>query len=255
MNSLEYYLKKASEISLEVGNFLLSRINLSKDSFHKSGTHYFIEDDISADNLYRNFLEKYTPEASFMSEEVSIMPDTEMVWVVDSIEGTSNYRASNPFFATQICLLQKNIPVVSVIYAPKLNEFFTAIKGKGAFLNGKKIEVSSNQEIGKSIVSIGKGTRRSDLRWWSKAAAKTMRFARSIRLFGSTGLELSYVACGRLDAHINYGSKNYDLAPGSLIVAEAGGTTINFQGNKWTIFDNELISSNKFLSGQIVKMV
>ena len=178
-----------------------------------------------------------------------------ITWVVDALDGTSNYRVGIPLFVVQLALVKEGEPVVSVIYAPALKLLFTAMKGHGAMLNGQSIHVSHVNVINKAMVSLNKGTQRKDLRWYASTVAKVMREVRTIRHFGSAGLMLSYVASGKLEGYLDSGSKLYDVASGILLVREAGGMVKNFNSNEWTINDRTVIASTPKLLDRLVKMV
>ena len=178
-----------------------------------------------------------------------------MTWVVDPIEGTSNYRVGNPFFATQVCLLENSQPVVSVVYAPYLKQMFTATIGKGTYLNDKKVDMETSKNIKESLISFNKGTSIKDLEWLAQTVKKILPKVRTIRMYGATGLDLAYVASGMIDININKGSQLYDYAPGVLLVRESGGVVLNEQGKNWEIKDNFIVASNSKLAIEVLKII
>jgi myo-inositol-1(or 4)-monophosphatase len=251
----EDYLKIALEVSEKAGEYLVSVFGEEKEMFHKEHAHYGIKEDKIANDLYEKFLKEKTPEIGLYTEEGEQDLSKDLVWVVDPIDGTSNFRVANPFFNTQIALLDKGEPVVAVVFAPILNQRFQAIKNMGAFLNGKKISVTSLTEMQKSIISIQKGPKPEDSEWVAKVMGKVLPHLRSYRNNGSTGVELCFVAAGMFDGMINHGSALYDYAPGVLLVREAGGVVTNFEGKDWTIEDRNLVASNLQLKEQILKIL
>lgn len=251
MIELVGFVEIATDIVGQAGNFLGSKFGPVKLRHHLSGTHYGIAEDVECDLVYRKYLAKVTPQISTLSEENYKSVGGGWMWVVDAVEGTSNYAVGNPFFATQICLMHNLQPVVSVVNAPKLGELFVAVYGKGATLNGREISVSKNTEVSTAIFGIGKGTKRSDLTWWGKTAVGLLKNTRSVRQFGACGLEMAYTACGRLDFYLNRGSKLYDYAPGVLLCREAGGRVLNNRGKEWSANDGFLLAGNLVLSGRV----
>lgn len=253
--NLKNHLDAAKKISKNVGDFLLNNFGDLKKMEHKSGSHYSIKDDIKANDMYEAYLKKKTPGFGLYTEEGEKSLTKDWVWIVDPIEGTSNFRVGNPFFATQIALLHKLKPKISVVYAPYLKQLFYAVDGNGSFLNDKKIHVSSLKTIGKALISVGKGTGSGDFKWYGKNFPKLIKKVRTFRHFGACGLEMAYVASGKIDIYLNYGSKLYDYAPGVLLVKEAGGQVLTMAGKKWGIHDKDIILSNKNLSSQALDII
>jgi len=255
MIELAVFVGIATSIAGEAGNFLGSKFGPMKLKRHLSGTHYGITEDIECDLVYRKYLAKKTPQIPIFSEENYEHIGDGWMWMVDAVEGTSNYAAGNPFFATQLCLMHDLQPVVSVVFAPKLDELFVAIHGKGATLNGRKISMSKNTELSNAIFGIGKGTKRYDLIWWGETAAQLLKNVRSVRQFGACGLEMAYSACGRLDFYLNRGSKLYDYAAGVLLCREAGGDVLNNRGKDWSSSDDFLLTGNPILSKKVFSLL
>lgn len=243
-------------ITKQVGSYLLSHFGNMIEQHHKSGTHYDTADDKIASDLYKDFLFKKYPSFGFYSEEeVCDLSEFEYSWMIDPIEGTTNYSHNIPFFATQIALLHKNEVIASGVYLPVQQEMYYAEKGQGATCNNEDLSVGKTQTLDKAILSIGKGTGAADLAWWGNTNQKIALKSRTLRSIGATGIDLCYVAAGKLDLHINHGSKNYDYAPGSLIAREAGAKVVNFKGYPWTIEDSDIILGNSQLVEQALAII
>lgn len=249
------YYDIALRVARKAGKFLIKNFGPIKKATHKSNYHFGIEDDLKLNNFYEETLTKLTPEVALYTEEGEKNLDNDLVWVVDPIDGTSNYRVGNPFYVTQICLLSKNEPVVSVVYAPSLDQIFTAVKGQGTYLNNKKVKVSPVEKLSTSLISIGKGTKYDDRLWYGGVLKNIMEHVRTFRHFGSAGLELAYTACGKIDIYMNKGSQLYDYAPGSLLIEESGGKFTNFTGKSWNIYDDSILASNPKLHNQILAVL
>ncbi len=256
MKSHKDYFEIAEKINNEVSVYLSDNFGPVKEMTQKAGSHYSIKEDLVANQMYEEFLRKETPEVALYTEEGERNLASDLVWVIDPIEGTSNYRSGNPFFATQIVLVEKNEPVVSVVNSPILKQKFTAIKGQGAFLNEEKIKPTSQVELPKSLVEMGRGTADADKDWYVDTLGKIIKKVKTCRSFGSAGLCLSYTAAGIFDVYINNGSQIYDLVSGALIATEAGASVLNFEGRKWSITDGDnIVVSNSELSQQILKLI
>ena len=247
MRSSRDYLKIALSVTLKAGEFLFKNFGDIKRFTHKSKYHWGINEDLEANDIYEKQLKLLTPEVSIYTEEGEKNLEPNLNWIIDPLEGTSNYRVGNPFFATQICLLKNKIPEVCVVYAPVLKQTFTAIKGGGAFLNNNKVKVSKINKLEESLISMGKGTKYDDLLWYGGTVKNIMDKIRTFRHFGATGLELAYTASGKIDIYMNKGSRLYDYAPGVLLVREAGGSVTDFSGNEWNLNEDSLLASNKVL--------
>jgi myo-inositol-1(or 4)-monophosphatase len=252
MENLEHYLSIASNAARQAGDMLMKGYGQSYGLIEKEENHYSIEMDSKSNALYESILRAKTPEISLYTEEGERSLGSDLVWMVDSLDGSYNYRVEMPLFVTQICLLYKSDPVVSVIYNPILKQEFSAIKGQGSFLNGGQIFVGNASEIEKSTLAISRlVTNDND----GKTVSKFSKIVRAIWLLGSTGLDLSSIAAEKSEIAINYGSKIFDYAPGVLLVREAGGLVTNFKGEEWTINDNNLVAANKYLMPKVLEII
>jgi len=255
MVSSEKYLKIANKVVDAAADYLIKKFGSIKTMSHKEGSHYGIREDIECNRLYEKLLTRYTPEFSLYTEEGKKSLENEYVWVVDPIEGTSNYSVGNPFFATQICLLSRKEPVISVVYAPLLKQRFIATKGGGAFLNNNQVFVDILEDMKRAVLVVGKGTNPQDTDWYIDTIAKVLKSVRTVRNFGSCGLEMSYVASGKLDIYLNHGSQIYDCAPGVLMIREGGGKVLNYRGEEWSLKDKDLIAANKTLVNKVLRII
>lgn len=241
-------------IALEVGNYLLSNFGDLKVQNHKSDTHFDTIYDKKISDVYKNALYKYYPKIQFYSEEEqSELDSNKSYWMIDPIEGTSNFARSIPIFGTQLALIENNEVIFGLVYAPFFKEMYIGIKNHGAYCNDIKISPSTTTKLGEAIVSINKGTGVDNLSWWGATASKIAPHTRTIRNLGATGLEICYVASGKLDLHINHGSQNYDYAPGSLIAKESGALVLNHQGDDWNITDQDILIGNSTLVSSLLK--
>ena len=255
MRQLDDYRMIALKAARIAGGFLAKNYGRVIEMEYDGLTgHCSVKEDKESDLLYKDYLKQITPEIGFYTEEGKKDVDSELVWAIDSLDGTSNYRMGLSFFATQISLLVKNDPVVCVIYNPVLGQEYTAIKGEGAFLNGEKIFVSDIREVEKSMLLQDKGVAKASVA--GKFLEALGDRVRTARMFGgSTGMDLALVASGRAEITINPRANIYDFVPGVLLVREAGGVVFNLKGEEWTINDDNLVASNKYLMPKVLEII
>lgn len=187
---------------------------------------------------------KVRTDHSILSEE-SGWKDTgsDYRWVVDPIDGTTNYSRGNPVFAVSIALLHGDEPVAGVIDLPVQKKRYAAQREGGAFLNGSRIHVSKPSRVSKSILCIEFGRAPEDGQRMAEVVRR-LSPAYSLRLMGSTAFEMTWVACGRADAFISCGDKLWDYAAGLLIIREAGGRILDWRGRDWRNRSSFVLASN-----------
>lgn len=214
--------------------------------------------DKEAEKLIINRLEGLIPEAGFITEEGMADFKGEVYnWVIDPLDGTTNYLHRLPVFSTSIALLKGKKEILGVVYEINLDECFSAIYGGGAYLNGTPIRVSETESLDESLIATGFPYSSFDkmpqyLRIINHLAERT----HGIRRLGSAAVDLAYVACGRLEGFFEFGLKPWDMAAGALIVNEAGGVVTDFQGTRDYLFGQKagLVSACGIHSG-LLKLI
>lgn len=197
----------------------------------KDANNIVTDTDKEAEAAILKVIRMQFPNHSIFSEESGAMDkDSDYRWVIDPLDGTTNFSRKLSHFSVSIALLYKNIPHLAVVYNPLDEELFTAEAGKGAQLNNEPIYVSKDIQPEKAIISLGRGSSTTGKVRHSIIYSKMAQLVRSTRVTGSTVLQLCYTACGRFDAHINNDSNFYDCAAGQLIAREAGATVTDFKG-------------------------
>jgi myo-inositol-1(or 4)-monophosphatase len=202
-------------------------------------------------------ISKKFPQHSILTEESGFInknSKSEYTWIVDSLDGTVNFACGNPLFAICIALLNQGRLELGIIYAPAINEFYLAEKGKGAWLNGKKIRVSSTSELSKSYVYMCEGGEKNR-QITGVLLQKIYLKVFDVRKLGSAGIEAAWVALGRGDAYITTSIEPWDVAPAVLLVQEAEGKVTDFQGNEWRARRSNLVFSNKKLHNKILALL
>lgn len=196
------------------------------------------------------------PEHSIFGEETGMTGEkSDYVWHVDPIDGTRNFANGIPIFAVSIALVYNDELIVGVVYNPVSRSLFYAEKGKGAYLNDKKISISKDDR-NRAIVTVSPSQKDPD----KKLLRELMYYfpknvVRSVRDLGCAALELAYVARGGLEANIDIGLYTYDFAAGLMLVQEAGGKITNFDGKPWKFPENYFIASNGVFHDLLVEEV
>ena len=247
------------EIARSAGKFMAEE----RKGFHVSmieskGLHDLVSYvDKESEKMIIDQLSKILPESGFIAEEGTSSRHGERYnWVIDPLDGTTNYIQGVPIYAVSIGLLDGDELVVGVVYEVGLDECFYAWKEGGAYLNGEPITVSERDDIHDALLATGFPYSNFDqldeylalLKW-------TMTNARGVRRLGSAATDLAYVACGRFDAFWEYDLKPWDVAAGALIVREAGGVVTDFNGGNNYIFSGEIIASNALLADLMLEKV
>jgi len=195
------------------------------------------------------------PESGFIAEEGTSTKQGERYnWVIDPLDGTTNFIQGVPVYAVSIGLLDHDELVLGVVYEVGRDECFYAWKGGGAFLNGIPIHVSDRKDIQDSLLATGFPYNDfSKMESYIEFLKWTMKNARGVRRLGSAATDLAYVACGRFDAFWEYDLKPWDVAAGSIIVKEAGGKVTDYKGETNYLYGRELVASNGLLHELILK--
>jgi myo-inositol-1(or 4)-monophosphatase len=201
---------------------------------------------------------KILPEAGFITEEETIekSADKEWLWIIDPLDGTTNFLHSLPFFSISVALQHRGKTVMGLVCEVNRRELFYAIKNEGAFLNGKKISCSSTEKLTDSLLATGFpyydfGRREAYL----KLLGELMPKSRGIRRLGSAALDLAYTACGRFDAFFEYSLAPWDVAAGAFIVEEAGGIVTDFTGGDNYLYGKEIIATNRGINKEMSELL
>ena len=206
---------------------------------------FALDADIASEqHVMKRIRQKYPSHDILTEESGHHHKDSEYLWIIDPLEGTLNYAHHLPIWAVNIGLFYKGKPHLGVIYAPILKELFHAAKGKGTYLNEKKINVNKETDIMKSFFAVG------------MPFVENVPISRTLqRGIGCAGVELAYVACGRFAAKIKpRGNDPYGYGAGSIIVLEAGGKLTDMKGNPWNLKSNGALASNGKMHDKLLKL-
>lgn len=194
------------------------------------------------------------PNHNLLTEESGFIDKSgEYTWIIDSLDGTTNYADGNPFFSVSIALAKGDELLLGVINAPFLKEVFFVEKGGGAFLNGSRIRVSEVVDLSKSYIVACEGGEKTNARIAAINACLHPR-VKDLRKLGSAALEGAWVACGRAEAYVTTQICAWDVAAAALLVREAGGRVTDFKGKNWVPVKSDAVFSNGLLHGELLKV-
>ncbi len=238
-------------IAIETGNYLENESkNFQRDraTFKNNFKDLVSYVDKESEKKIISGLGEILPKAGFIAEESlsGKMPLEEFFWIIDPLDGTTNFIHGLPIFSISIALANKNDVLVGVVYEVGKRECFSAIKGGGAFLGDSRIYVSDQQDIKNTLSVTGFPYYDFDgFDSYMKAIKHFLRETHGVRRLGSAAVDLSYVAAGRFDSFFEIGLNSWDVAAGSLLVEEAGGIVSDFKGKKDYLFGKEIFAANK----------
>ncbi len=238
----------------DAGALMLERFHGRFEIEHKEGVNNLVtEVDTACEAIIMDLIQTHFPDHSILSEEDgATVQHSEYQWIIDPIDGTVNFAHGVPLCCVSIALKKNNEIMLGAIYNPMMDEFFFAEKGKGAYLNGAPISVSTKADFNTAFLVTGfpyhYDTTTDPLRVFSKLIKRGL----PIRRLGSAALDLCWVACGRFDAFWEYYLNPWDLAAGLLIVREAGGSVTNFKGEQHIIFEPEMLASNGHIHADLL---
>jgi len=211
--------------------------------------------DKEVDRLIIEEIKRQYPHHSLLTEESGFLEgDPDWLWIVDSLDGTGNFANFNPFFSVCLALMHQNELLLGVTYAPAIDEFYFAEKGRGAYLNGVKIHVSDVSDLSQSYIFYCEGGDKDRART-GELLHKVYPLVIDIRKLGSAGLETAWVAAGKGEAYFTTRIEPWDVASGILLIQEAGGKVSDFQGKPWQPQTNDLLFSNKRFHEKILSLI
>jgi len=254
MNEFAVIAEKAARAA---GEYLLSKFRTSIRIEKKGEIDLVTEVDRESELMIKEIILNEFPDHRFMAEEGQrATSDSKFLWIVDPLDGTTNYAHGFPVFCVSIALLENGRICAACIFNPILDECFIAVKNKGAYLNNDSIKVSSSSRLSDSLLATGfpydiRDSDNDNIREFT-AFAKS---ARAVRRAGSAALDLAYVACGRFDGFWEFKLAPWDLAAGLLMVAEAGGTATSFSGDEYDINKGEAVASNGLIHDQMLAIL
>ena len=232
----------------EAGRVSLRRWGGSLQVTQKGAVDLVTDVDLALEELIREAVTRRFPEHTILSEERGqdeTAPQADYVWMVDPLDGTTNYVHGHPVFCISVGLLYRGECLLGCVYDPLRDELFYAAHGKGATLNGNQIAVSGTDILISSLLSTGFPYERATIDESNVTQlGKLIDRIQGVRRSGSLALDLAYVAAGRLDGHWEFHVKPWDTAAGGLLVKEAGGRVSGVELEQWTPFASDIVATN-----------
>lgn len=248
----------AIQVATEAGKLLRDRLGGKMGIMHKGFINLVTDVDLQSEQLIKEMIASRYPKHEVLAEEGGLAQGapSQYRWIVDPLDGTTNYAHGYPVFCVSIALEISGRIELGVVYDPMREELFAAERGSGGSLNHRPIKVSGTNEISRSLLSTGfpydiKTSKFTNLDHWSNFAMR----AQALRRDGAAALDLCYVACGRFDGFWELGLHPWDVAAGSLIVEEAGGQLSGFRRQPWSVYESEVVASNGLIHDQMIEVL
>ncbi|MCK9420881.1 MAG: inositol monophosphatase [Nitrospirae bacterium] len=247
----------AGDAALKAGGILKDNIQGMREITLKGDINLVTEMDMRSERaVVETLLASFPGHGIIAEEETRILSNSGFTWIIDPLDGTTNYAHGYPCFSVSIALEHAGEIVLGVVYDPMRDELFTAQKGKGSFLNGQPIKVSGIDTLIRSLLATG-------FPYDRKVSEKNnmdnfhdlLMASQEVRRDGSAALDLCSVAAGRFDGFWELKLKPWDVAAGSLIVREAGGRVSDLSGTKFSVYDDEVLASNGKIHGHLIEIL
>ncbi|OGP66816.1 MAG: inositol monophosphatase [Deltaproteobacteria bacterium RBG_16_44_11] len=247
----------AEQIARKAGVLLKEKLSQKHEIYYKDEINLVTEADKMSEDLIITAISRNYPGHGILSEESPVIAGAEKLrWIIDPLDGTTNYAHGYPVFCVSIALEDNGVVILGVIYDPMRDEMFTAARGEGTYLNGKKLNTSSTADISHSLLATGfpydiRKSKENNLDYFISMAKK----AQAIRRAGAAALDLAYVAAGRFDGFWELKLMPWDTAAGILMVGESGGTISDISGRDWRLSSPDVVATNGLIHKQMIKVL
>jgi len=245
------------EAALEGGALLKRSLGKVRSIDYKGAINIVTDIDKKSEIVIVKKIRRAFPGHAILAEEGgSLTGSCEYKWIIDPLDGTTNFAHSFPFFGVSIALERDGEIVVGVVYDPIKGEMFSAETGKGSYLNSKKIKVSGIKKLSQSLLATGfsygvQDTEDDNVENFRRFLKRAM----AIRRAGSAALDLCYVACGRFDGYWEMDLHPWDTAAGMLVVNEAGGIVTKCDGSQYTPYNKNILASNNYIHNKMIEVL
>lgn len=249
----------AIETARDAGRLLLEKFGRGIAVSKKGDINLVTEADLASEALIIERIKSYYPKHAILAEEsgeaVVAGADSAWKWIIDPLDGTTNYAHNYPCWCVTIALEHNGEIVVGVTYDPTRNELFSAERGRGASLNNQPIRVSATESLGDALIVTGFPydiKRRED---FARHLTEFLLNSRGVRRDGSAAIDMAYVACGRFDGFWEEGLNPWDVAAGVLLIEEAGGQISYYDGSRHSIYRPPICASNGLIHSQMLAVL
>lgn len=249
----------AIETAREAGQILLEKFDCGIAVHKKGDIDLVTAADLASEALIIERIKSYYPRHSILAEEsgnaVVIGGENTWKWIIDPLDGTTNFAHGYPCFCVTIALEHDGEIVIGVTFDPTRNELFAAERGGGASLNGKPIRVSNCEDLGDALIVTGFPYDIKHRNDFARHLTEMLLSSRGVRRDGSAAIDMAYVACGRFDGFWEEGLNPWDVAAGVLLIEEAGGQLSYYDGKPFSIYSPPICASNGLLHSQMLKVL
>jgi len=252
----------AIQTAREAGAVLIDRLGRALQVSNKGTIDLVTEADIASEKLIIERIKSHYPRHAILAEESGATEGVEFVpgssewrWIIDPLDGTTNYAHGYPCFCVSIALARGGAIEVAAIYDPTRDEMFAAERGQGAMLNGRRIRVSKVEDLNAAMLCTGFPYNVRERPNFAREFTNFTMAAQAVRRDGSAALDLAYLACGRFDGFWEDGLKAWDVAAGMLLVEEAGGKVTDFTNNPLDIYTPKVLASNGLIHEDMMRVL
>lgn len=244
----------AVALTHKAGALLMEKFDQSIEIHYKGDINLVTEADKMSENLIIEAIRRNFPDHGILSEESpAILDGSSMRWIIDPLDGTTNYAHGYPVFCVSIALEKDGEIILGVIYDPTRRDTFIAVRGEGAFLNGKRLAVSKTSDLTRSLLATGfpydiRESKENNLDYFTMMAKE----AQAIRRAGAAALDIAYVAAGRFDGFWELKLQPWDMAAGCLLIEEAGGKITDIFGKPWKLLSPNILVTNGLIHKQMM---
>ncbi len=248
----------AQQTAREAGKILLDKFGKKINVYKKGNINLVTEADLASEKFIIDQINTYYPKHSILAEESGVAVvdgESKWKWIIDPLDGTTNFAHGYPCFCVTIALEHEGNIVVGVTFDPTRDEMFAAEKGSGAFLNHKQIHVSDTEKIGDALICTGFPYDVSERENFERHFKSFVAKARGIRRDGSAAIDMAYVACGRFDGFWEEGLQAWDVAAGKLLIEESGGRVSYYDNSDFSIYKPPICASNGMIHNEMLSIL
>ncbi|HET6671321.1 MAG TPA: inositol monophosphatase family protein [Pyrinomonadaceae bacterium] len=251
----------AISVARDAGGVLIDKLGRALQVSNKGAIDLVTEADLASEKLIIDRIRSHYPRHAILAEESGISENNsadsaaEWKWIIDPLDGTTNYAHGYPCFCVSIGVERAGKLELGVVYDPMRNEMFAAERGQGATLNERPIRVSGVAELSRAMLCTGFPYDVRERPDFARDFSNFTMHAQAVRRDGSAALDLAYVACGRFDGFWEDGLKSWDIAAGVLLIAEAGGSVTDYQGAALDIYSPRVLASNGLVHQSMMQVI
>lgn len=249
----------AIETARDAGHVLMEKFGRITAITKKGDINLVTEADLASEELIVERVRSHYPKHSILAEEggdvIKIEGETSWKWIIDPLDGTTNYAHGYPCFCVTLAVEHQGEVVIGVTYDPTRNELFAAEKGRGATVNAKPIRVSATANLSESLIVTGFPYDFKQRENFARHLTEFMLSSRGVRRDGSAAIDMAYVACGRFDGFWEEGLNPWDVAAGKLLIEEAGGVITYYDGSNFSIYKPPICASNGAIHDQMLTVL